>query len=317
VANRRLPRAAVALGTPALIIVALAVLLLLVPKDRVRYELPQLEPLAVAAVDELRMRQADREVVVRRQPGAGWEVSESGAAAAGNSVASQSGARAADAARIVGLIEAAATPSFTDLVSAGDSVSRYGLDPAAGIEVTLYAAGAAVRELRVGSLASNQRGTFVQVPGDRRVYQASGDLRSGFSLPAADYRDMRVLAFDPAQVTRIEARPGGGVGEMFLERGAGGTWQRVGGDGRDGQSAELLAAIERAASLVAIRYADEPPTGQPLLTVTFHLGDDRQQLTLYPEAGNKYPATSSQREDPFFLFTWIAEQLLQAFSASS
>ena len=38
---------------------------------------------------------------------------------------------------------------------------------------------------------------------------------------------------------------------------------------------------------------------------------ERHELAIYADPGNRYAATSSQRQDPFFLFNWIAEQLLQ------
>ena len=307
-AERRLPPAAGALGPPALIVVLLGALLLLVPEDRVRYELPELPPFASDRVEQLRLRQPGREVVLNRAASGGWTVSEANGALRANDASAET---------VAELVAAVAGARFSDLVSRGDGVARYGLDSARRIDIELSAADEVVASVGVGNLARDGGATYVQVPGDRRIYQVSGDLRSAFSLPAANYRDTRVLAFAAAEVTRVDVegrwpyeRDGptadAGVVAGSLERDNDGGWS-VG----DEAGAAVEEAVGRAGALSAIRYTDVPPAGEPLMRATFHVGAERHELAIYPDPGNRYTATTSQREDPFFLFNWIAESMLE------
>ena len=302
------------MGPPALIVVLLGALLLLVPEDRVRYELPELPPFASDRVDQLRLQQPDREVLLNRSANGGWTVSEADAAVRVND---------ANAETVAELMAAVAGARFSDLVSRGDGVARYGLDTGHRIDIELSAADEIVAALRVGNLASDQRATYVQVSGDRRIYQVSGDLRSAFSLTAAYYRDTRVLAFAADEVTRVDVegwwpydRDGptadAGVVAGLLERENDGSWSLsltppvAAGDEA---AAAVEEAVGRAGALSAIRYTDVSPASEPLMRATFHVGAERHQLAIYPDPGNRYTATTSQREDPFFLFNWIAESL--------
>ena len=313
--ERQLRQVAVALGRPALIIVVLGALLLLVPQDRVRYELPTMPAFSVSAVDEVWLRQPKLEVVLRRSAAGAW------------TVAGQESAAKDAGAKVVGdLVAAVAGVRFSDLVSRGDGGggSRYGMNDTRRIDIELRAGGTTVSELSVGNVA-DRSSTFVQVPGDRRIYQVAGDMRSAFSLPPADYRDLQVLAFDAEAVEHIDVAgwwPSDRDGRAAdatrvsgaLSRGEerGGAWTVVAGAAAGTVAAAdvVAAAVGRASELSAIRYTDQA-SGEPLVRVTFHVEAERHELAIYADPGNRYAATSSQRQDPFFLFNWIAEQLLQ------
>ena len=290
----RLSRAVVALGVPSAVLVTLVLVLVLSRTDRIRYRLPELPLLDATHVHTVVVRQPEETITLTRGD-MGWKIEEAG--------------KDADEALVQEAIAAVAELRLTDLVSAGDAPARYQLDSASRLEVTLVTP-SVTRTVWIGRQAITLAHTFVSLPGDRRVFHAEGTLRGLFSRSAADYRNTLVLQFDPEQVSAVEIA--GPTGNYWLTQSAG-VWMT--GAGTAWTGAELKAAIQQAAALYAIRYAEQPPGGDPLARATFHLNDNTtRELVIYPIHQNSYPATSSDREDPFLLFTWIGDALVAALN---
>ena len=290
---------------PALIIVALGLFLALRDRDRVLYELPQLEPFAVAEVDRLEISRASLGVAVNRT-GDGW--------------VTEPGEFPADRVQVRAMLEALAQIRVTDLISQYGAYGRFELDPEAALRVTAYRGEQVVRTIEIGKRAGTFQHTYVKLAGDRRVYQAKGDLQETFPFGLDALRDKVVLSFDAASVNAIVSRT---PEEMLaLQRqpaaaaDAAAEWATTGGGAWD--SAAVEESVQRLANLTTFRFAESAPGGEPellLLTLTT-TGGDTHELRVFARQDNSHPATSSGSAYPFLLFPWMVNGFLDAFTTA-
>ena len=290
---------------PALIIVALALFLALRDRDRVLYELPQLEPFAVAEVDRLEISRASLGVAVNRT-GDGW--------------VTKPGEFPADRVQVRAMLEALAQIQVTDLISQYGAYGRFELDPEAALRVTAYRGEQVVRTIEIGKRAGTFQHTYVKLAGDRRVYQAKGDLQETFPFGLDALRDKVVLSFDAASVNAIVSRTPDEV--VALQRqpapaaAAAPEWATAGGGAWD--SAAVEESLQRLANLTTFRFAESAPAGAPellVLTLTTTVGDTHE-LQVFARQDNSHPATSSGSAYPFLLFPWMVNGFLDAFTTA-
>ncbi|MEW6516450.1 MAG: DUF4340 domain-containing protein [candidate division FCPU426 bacterium] len=64
-------------------------------------------------------------------------------------------------------------------------------------------------ELRVGQTDANQTHTYVQLPGDPKVYQVLGDITQQLSRPATEWRSLQIFDFSTDQALRVSIRQSG------------------------------------------------------------------------------------------------------------
>ena len=156
--------------------------------------------------------------------------------------------------------------------------------------------------------------------GDKRVYQAEGDLGNYFPVVGDVLRDKLVLQVDIETVGEIVARSPGE--ELVLrkrpplEEGAAPEW--VTADGGEWNSAKVAESLQRLANLSTFRFAEGPPApGGEVLEVTLKTEvGATHTLTVYARSGNSYPATSTGSDYPFLLFVWMVNGFLEAFTTA-
>lgn len=290
---------------PVLIIVGLLLYLGLRNRDRLLYELPQLAELAAAEVDRVEVAKGERSLTVRRADD-GWVLEPEEFPAAAQQVDT--------------MVQMLAGIRVTDLVSEYAAYSRFELDPESALRVTAYRGEEVLRTIEIGKEARTYQHTYVKLEGDRRVYQAAGDLGNYFPLVADVLRDKLVLTVNAETVGVITARSPGE--ELVLlkrpspEEDAAVEWMTAGGGEWD--TAKVNAALQRLANLSTFRFAEAAPApGSEVLELTLNTeAGDAHTLTVFARDGNSYPATSSASDYPFLLFVWMVNDFLEAFTTA-
>ena len=304
---RRYTYTIVIFGAASLLVILFS---LLTGGDRIGYTLPDL-----ALVDP----NAVREIVIARAGGAvslartehGWLVRPGGYPAHQPS---------ADF-----LLDALVNLTIMDVVSTRDDLSRFDLDEEHRISVALIGTGeggvqdVVLRAIEIGRLASTYGHTYVRIPGDNRILQAQGQLRTAFDRNVEILRDKSVFAFDPADVTEIVASaPFSEIKEVRVVRGDDG-WQRASvamlvpdnADRLDRNSVDGALSFFGSLPAYIFRYEGAPLTA-PWLVVEF-VADKRHVLSVYKLEGNLFPARTSNSEYDFkmaqFQVSFITELL--------
>ena len=300
-----LQRILIRYALPALLIVSLALYLGLRNRDRLLYDLPQLPEIAVAEVDRFEIVKGDKRVAVRKA-GDGWLL--------------EPGNFPAATAQVDTMVRALANLEITDLVSEHAAYSRFELDTESALRVTAFRGDTVLRTVELGKEARTYQHTYVKVEGDRRVYQAAGDLGNYFPVVGEVLRDKLVLKVDIDTVGEIVARSAGE--ELVLrkrpplEEGAAAEWVTAGGGEWD--SAKVAESLQRLANLSTFRFAEGPPEpSSEVLEVTLKTEvDATHTLTVYARSGNSYPAISTGSDYPFLLFVWMVNGFLEAFTTA-
>ena len=293
-------RALLRYALPLAVIAALSVYLAARRDDRLHYELPDLPPLAAAAVDRVEVERGDARAAIERTDG-GWLIDGPGFAA--------------EPSIVDGMVRAAATLRLTDLIAGEPTYGRYGLGEAEAITAAFLEGASRLRVLRIGKRAPTYSHTYVLIDDDPRVYQAAGDLTRAFSAQVSVLRDRTILRFEPSEVTTIAVRSAGAVVELL--RGvpptpeAAPTWNAAGGGERD--AAAIGRAMELLARMRASRFVDALPDAPPLLELELRGADAAHRLTIYPESENAHVATSSDVDGPFVLLPALLTEVFAAF----
>lgn len=290
---------------PALVIAGLLLYLGLRNRDRLLYELPQLGELVAAEVDRVEVIKGESSLTVRRA-GDGWVLEPEEYPAAAQQVDT--------------MVRMLADVQVTDLVSEYAAYSRFELDPESALRVTAYRGDEVLRTIEIGKEARTYQHTYVKLEGDRRVYQAAGDLGNYFPLVADALRDKLVLTVDAETVGRITARSPGE--ELVLrkrpspEEDAAADW--VTADGAEWDTAKVNEALQRLANLSTFRFAETAPApGGEVLELTLNTeAGAAHTLTVFARDGNSYPAASSGSDYPFLLFVWMVNDFLDAFTTA-
>lgn len=290
---------------PALIIVAMVLYLGLRNRDRLLYELPELPELAVAEVDRVEVTKGESTMAVRRE-GDDWVLEPEDFPAA--------------APQVDTMLQMLADIRVTDLVSEYAAYSRFELDPDSALRVTAYGGGEVLRTLEIGKEARTYQHTYVKLEGDRRVYQAAGDLGNYFPVTGDVLRDKLVLTVDAATVGEIVARSPGEELVLrkrpSLEEDAAAEWVTAAGAAWD--TAKVEESLQRLANLSTFRFAEATPRpGSEVLELTLNTeAGAAHTLRVFARDGNSYPAASSGSDYPFLLFVWMVNDFLEAFTTA-
>ena len=226
----------------------------------------------------------------------------------------------ADQELIRGIAGNIAALRLTGLVSVAGDLSRYDLDDAKRIDVVASLRDGSKRTVFVGKSATTLDHTYISIEGDRSVYQAVGNLKPRVALKKEQYRDMRILPFEPDTVTRLDFRESGDALSFSLEKktdGSGGegeaTWTAdfSGGETAEIKTADVDLLVGFLSNLVCTEYYDELDNS-PKAYMHFTLrGESDITLTIYPVLDGSYPAVSSKAEYPFELASWRISQIRQ------
>jgi hypothetical protein len=215
------------------------------------------------------------------------------------------------------MLDIISSAELSELVSITGSLSRYDLEEDEAVHVQAYDDSKVVRSLILGKQAATFRHTYVKLPDDSRVFQMPGDLRAIFDRGVSELRNKRVLSFNQDDIRRIEAelpdtrivlrRTTESTDSDRAESGE--VWTSEDGAVWDTQAVNDL--LRRASALNASRFG-EGNRQEVAADIVFH-GDRPHRLTIYAKDDRVYPAGTSESDYPFFLTTWQAEAILNAF----
>ncbi|MFQ5507864.1 MAG: DUF4340 domain-containing protein [Leptospirillia bacterium] len=191
--------------------------------------------------------------------------------------------------------------ALVELVSDGvissnpERASVFEVDASRGLSVSVFEdteSGQPLARLTLGKLSPDFGHTYVTL-GDRpEVHQVRGTLRFRFERDAGGWRDKTVLAFDAAEIHRIDLAA---EGMLSVEREADGASWRWAVDHPTPASAldpEKVGQLVRfLATLKAHDFVDEVPdaSAEPLLIVTLHRGAGNPiDLTVEDDVDGRY-----------------------------
>lgn len=172
-----------------ILIIGLIAYLGLKKDNQVHYELPTIPQVDTTRIDRVEISKADRLVVLNKGEN-GWTVTDK-----------KFSANPEDIEQMIGTLKAI---KLSALVSEAKDLARYELNDTHAVKVKALAGKEAVRSFVIGKTAPSHNHTFIYLDDkDRTVYQANGNFKSQFDKESADFRDKKVLEFDPAGVKKV------------------------------------------------------------------------------------------------------------------
>jgi len=172
-----------------ILIIGLIAYLGLKKDNQVHYELPTIPQVDTTRIDRVEISKADRLVVLNKGEN-GWTVTDK-----------KFSANPEDIEQMIGTLKAI---KLSALVSEAKDLARYELNDTHAVKVKALAGKKAVRSFVIGKTAPSHNHTFIYLDDkDRTVYQANGNFKSQFDKESADFRDKKVLEFDPAGVKKV------------------------------------------------------------------------------------------------------------------
>lgn len=263
-------------------------------EDRISYDLPELAQVALADVDQVIIERPETTITLSRS-GDSWTVDP--------------GDYPADAAGVRYIANQIVELSITDVVSVSDDPSRFDLSEDTRVRVTLLGNGEELRSIDIGRRAATFGHTFVRVPGDNRILQAAGEIRTYYDRDVDAYRYRQVLNFDPAAVTGVQATVTVDDGSRVTA-----TARRT----KDGWIPDVPAAVAGEFDAAALessllffsslpayryRYDSAEPSGSPWLEIRF-IAEETHTLTVYDQEGPVYPAVASDSPYSFDMLSF-------------
>jgi len=176
-----------------ILIIGLGAYLGLKKDNQVHYELPAIPRVDTARIDRVEISKADRLVVLNKGE-KGWTITDKKFPAAPDEIAK--------------MLDTLKEIRLSALVSEAKDLSRYELDETRALKVKALAGEEVLRSVAIGKTAPSYNHTFVcldDVSGGRgrAVYQADGNFTGQFDKAVADFRDKKVLGFDPDAMKRV------------------------------------------------------------------------------------------------------------------
>jgi hypothetical protein len=282
----------------ALLIVSSITYLFFKSTDRIHYTLPALKALKAGDITKVEVTRAGNTTLLTKK-GTSWYISGPN--------------WRADQTKISEMLDKLSTLTITDLVSESNAYERYQLDDKSKLALKAFSGNEIRREFSIGKTAPTNSHTYIRLPGDSKVYLASGDLPRLFTAPTAELRDMLVLGFASDQITSIKIIEAGKSTVLSKEELPADksqketakdavklfTWKTDRGETVDKAVIDpFLAGLSR---LYCEKYLDDSmkaSLANPAITLTLK-GVNTFTLSIYEKQGEIIPAISSQSESPF------------------
>ncbi len=250
-------------------------------------ELAEIHAFSAEQATGIALRHGDAEVLLAREEGA-WRV-----------VAPYDGV--ADPDRVAALLAGLGSGVPLDVRVDGARGEGYGLTGGDGVRVDVTGLTGVLASVVVGGNAEGGS-TFLSVAGLDDVYRARIGGRSRYAVPAAGWRDHRMLTFSPDALAAIRVeRPEGAYALVrSVEEGRVGPWT-LEGDPAFGVDPLLAAAVGRG--LASLRAMDvvsaDVPSGldAPIVTVSVGLtGGERHVLRLARSGDGAFASVDDRPE---------------------
>ncbi|MEM7535496.1 MAG: DUF4340 domain-containing protein [Chloroflexota bacterium] len=276
------------------------VYLALRPNDGISYDLPILSPFAQEEVTSITIEHPEGLITLNKTT-TEWSVSP--------------GDYPADADTMQSILTTLSNLTISDVISVADDPARYQLDEANRVRVMVEGGDTSLRVVDIGRRAATIGHTFVRLPNDERILQATGTLRDLFDRNADAFRNKIVLRFDPDSIHTITvAREQAGVLQTVRVIRNESGWALAAGEPSTTLNNEgITFMLQFLGYLSAHRYRySDTPLGDVWLMVTL-VGDETHTLMLYPEQNNLYPARSSGSDEDFEMLLFQASVILEPF----
>ncbi len=235
------------------------------------------------------------------------------------------------------MIDGVGALSLTALASESRNYALYELDEARATEVTLYDGDAPVRRILIGKGASSGRHSFVRLDTDHRVFHASGVLGNRYRKTVADLRDKAVLAIDeeitevtlqdgaaqlvlmrhvpPAEVQLGDGPADAGLEAEKPEGPPPPKWQTAdGAPAREHDIDEIINTVSHLRCDGFVEGKAKEALTEPRYTLTLR-GSRSYSLAIFEKDENRFVATSSESDYPFFIADWKAEKVMKELPA--
>ncbi len=292
----------------AVLIVALSLYLLMRSRDRTHYELPVLPTVSKDAIDRIVVTRPAGEITLEKRNGA-WTIIPEG--------------YPADEKKVEAMEDALTGLDIGAMVSESGSYGRYDLDEDGKIVAEAFGGGESLAKVDIGKTASTYRHTYIRLPGDDRIYQASGNLRRTFDLEKDRIRDRNVLDAERSSVTGLTVA--GVDGRVSLTKISKPSAPPAAGQQEQQEMTEWITPdsvqadgkivdgiLRQLTSLDADGFpADSIATGDYQFFAALGGTGDTLYVYDYLEGDKKYVASSTQYAFPFLLSEWKAKQIMK------
>lgn len=172
-----------------ILILGLSAYLGLKKDGQVHYELPTIPQIDTTRIDRMEISKTDRIVFLDKSE-KGWTVTDKKFPANPDKIE-----------QILGTLKKI---QLSALVSEANDLARYELDDTHAVTVKALADKKILRSFVIGKTAPSDKHTFIYLNDkDRTVYQANGNFKSQFDKTVADFRDKKVLGFDPDSMKKV------------------------------------------------------------------------------------------------------------------
>ena len=221
------------------------------------------------------------------------------------------------------MIDSIANLTLTALVSESKDYKRYGLDNEQNIIVKAFnIKNQLLIEFEIGKQASTFRHTFVKIPNNIKVYQASNSFRDNFDQKIDALRDKLVMKFDKNEVTEIEVEKDKKklhfikkIKPVELNTGKKEEWLTI--DKKKANSEEIDSIFNELSKLVCSKYIEDKTKqdfSNPIYTITLK-GNKLYSISIFEKIeekeSNEYPAITSESPYPFILSSYKVDNIMK------
>ena len=281
--------------------------------DRIHYTLPSLDEVKADGITAIEITREGETTTLKKQDKS-WHITPQN--------------WRADQTKVTEMLDVLANLTITDLVSETKDFERYELDEGNKAIIKAFAGDVLRRDLMVGKAAPTYNHTYVMLPGDERVYLASGDLPRLFLVSPSELRDMVVFSVTPTDINYIEIEHKGKKTVLTKsevpqetdnassseEKTKVFTWKNDKGETVD--KVEIDTLLAGLAKVYCGEYLDDALKAGLAgpETVVAMKGTEAHDLSIFPKTGDKVPALSSQSESPFVMPDYKLEEMEKILS---
>lgn len=280
---------------PVVLIIFLGTYLLLRKENSVNYDIPVLPDVQGSDIDKIVVSGPAGEVVIQSAVGS-WTIMPQG--------------WPADEGGMKNILDNIVPAQPVDLISDKDTGRMYDLDSETAIIVRLEIKGSVVKEISIGKKFPAANYSYIQIPDDKNIYSARGDLRRYVGKSADELRSKIVLKYNAADIKVINYLENEVIREDWFKKAEDGLWYMTDGDSVDPDKVKNLN--NRLASLSCRSYTELPPDAVYKGKIILQ-GNESYWLEIYNETEEGYIAKSSMSQDAFILSAYQAESFLDTF----
>lgn len=299
-----------------IIVVLLFYLLISGGKNKMSYEVPELERITAGEITRIEVTQGENKLVLIGKEDK-WKLAPQ--------------EYPADSVKVKDMLETIENLTLTELAAEKKDFQRYELNDEKRISVTAFKNDTALRKFDIGKTSSTYRHTFVRIQDDSNIYYARNSFRSHFEQDIKELRDKIVMAFEKEEISAVaftthnlqlvkkmlpmvktEEESAGEGTEAEPQQEA--SW--VFSDDTKANQANVDTVISAMADLRCDEYIEgksQEELQEPVFIVTLK-GNKDYSLTIFAKEdkeNGKYPAISSENEYPFLLATHTAERIMK------